>query len=96
MAKIRFKLRYFLSLLVPFFGGAVSTQASDSDVVDEPKQRIRGNAARLLAEVTSAGAVAAAVAAAAAIAAVADSGSGGDAAPAPTPAPSCTNTCTYS
>ena len=89
MAKIRFKLRYFLSLLVPFFGGAVSTQASDSDVVDEPKAAGSEEAAAEAASggSLSAGAIAAAVAAAAAIAAVADSGSGGDAAPAPTPAP---------
>ena len=52
MAKIRFKLRYFLSLLVPFFGSAVSTQASDSDVVDEPKAAgSEEAAAELLAEV---------------------------------------------
>ena len=89
MAKIRFKLRYFLSLLVPFFGSAVSTQASDSDVVDEPKAAGSEEAAAEAASggSLSAGAIAAAVAAAAAIAAVADSGSGGDAAPAPTPAP---------
>jgi hypothetical protein len=89
MAKIRFKLRYFLSLLVPFFGSAVSTQASDSDVVDEPKAAGSEEAAAEAASggSLSAGAIAAAVAAAAAIAAVADSGSGGDAAPAPAPAP---------
>ena len=89
MAKIRFKLRYFLSLLVPFFGGAVSTQASDSDVVDEPKAAGSEEAAAEAASggSLSAGAIAAAVAAAAAIAAVADSGSGGDAAPAPAPTP---------
>ena len=89
MAKIRFKLRYFLSLLVPFFGSAVSTQASDSDVVDEPKAAGSEEAAAEAASggSLSAGAIAAAVAAAAAIAAVADSGSGGDAAPAPTQPP---------
>ena len=76
MAKLENKLKYLLTLIVPFFGTTVMAQDSE-----EPKS---GGSSAEAEGSLSAGAIAAAVAAAAAIAAVMDDDD--DDGPAPTPA----------
>ena len=64
MAKLKNRFKYLLTLVVPFFGTALSAQ-------DTPEPNSGGTAEEAKGEL-SAGAIAAAVAAVAAVAAIAD------------------------